>query len=134
QLGINLSVTDVFSPKYNATFSYTYTNSNTDWGDVPSSYTSLVARHQLKAALRYKDKRWSNNLLLTAGLGRNEGWYSGNYFVVDINLGYKFNKHWSSYLKVHNLFNESYEALGSRNIGEFPAYGRTALFGVLYSY
>ena len=134
QIGINLSVTDVFSPKYNATFSYTYTNSNTDWGDMPSSYTSLVARHQLKAALRYKDKRWSNNLLLTAGLGRNEGWYSGNYFVVDINLGYKFNKHWSSYLKVHNLFNESYEALGSRTIGDCPAYGRTALFGVVYSY
>ncbi|MBQ8919007.1 MAG: TonB-dependent receptor, partial [Acidaminococcaceae bacterium] len=32
QQGIQLSVTDAFSPKYNATFSYTYTNSNTDWG------------------------------------------------------------------------------------------------------
>ena len=134
QLGLRLSVTDVFSPKYNATFAYTYTNSDTDWGDKNPSYTDETARHQLQAALRYKDRRWSNNLLLTAGLGRNDSWYSGDYFIVDINLGYKFNKHWSSYLKVHNLFNESYEALGSRNVGEFPAYGRTALFGVVYSY
>ena len=134
QQGIRLAVTSAFSPKYNATFSYTYTNSNTDWGAANPSYTEEVARHQLKATLRYKDKHWSNNLLLTAGLGRNDNWYSGNYFIVDVNLGYKFNKHWSSYLKVHNLFNNSYEILGSRTIGDFPAYGRTALFGVVYSY
>ena len=134
QQGLQLSVTDVFSPKYNATFSYTYTNSNTDWGGRDPSYTSLVARHQVKAALQYKDKRWTNNILLTSGFGRNSGWYSGNYFIVDLNMSYRFNKHWSSYLKVHNLFNNSHEVLGSRNIGEFPAYGRTALLGVVYSY
>lgn len=134
QQGARLAVTSVFSPKYNATFSYTYTNSKTNWGGLDPSYTSEVARHQLKAALRYKDKRWSNNILLTSGFGRNSNWYSGNYFVVDLNMSYKFNKHWSTYLKVHNLFNASYEALGSRNIGDFPAYGRTALFGVIYSY
>ena len=134
QQGIRLAVTSAFSPKYNATFSYTYTNSNTDWGAANPSYTEEVARHQLKATLRYKDKHWSNNLLLTAGLGRNDNWYSGNYFIVDVNLGYKFSKHWSSYLKVHNLFNNSYEILGSRTIGDCPAYGRTALFGVVYSY
>ena len=126
QQGLHLTVTDVFSPKYNATLSYTYTNSKTDWGDKDPSYTSLVARHQVQAALRYKDKHWSNNILLD--------WYSGNYFVVDLNLSYKFSKHWSSYLKVHNLFNNSYEILGSRTIGDCPAYGRTALFGVVYSY
>ena len=134
QQGLRLSVTDVFSPKYNATFSYTYTNSNTDWGGKDPSYTEEVAKHQLQAALRYKDKRWSTNLLLTAGLGRNSEWYSGNYFIVDLNLSYKLGKHWSSYLKVHNLFNDSYEALGSRTLGDIPAYGRTALFGVIYSY
>ena len=134
QQGIQLSVTDAFSPKYNATFSYTYTNSKTDWGDKDPSYTDLAARHQIKAALRYKDSRWSNNILLTSGFGRDKSWYSGNYFVIDVNLGYKFSRHWSSYLKVHNLFNNSYEALGSRTIGDYPAYGRTALFGVIYSY
>ena len=134
QQGLQLSITDVFSPKYNATFSYTYTNSNMDWGDRDPSYTDLVARHQVKAALQYNDKRWTNNILLTSGFGRNSNWYSGNYFVVDLNMSYRFNKHWSSYLKVHNLFNNSYESLGSRNIGEFPAYGRTALLGVVYSY
>ena len=134
QQGLHLTVTDVFSPKYNATLSYTYTNSKTDWGDKDPSYTSLVARHQVQAALRYKDKHWSNNILLTSGFGRNSDWYSGNYFVVDLNLSYKFSKHWSSYLKVHNLFNNSYEMLGSRTIGDCPAYGRTALFGVVYSY
>ena len=102
QQGLHLTVTDVFSPKYNATLSYTYTNSKTDWGDKDPSYTSLVARHQVQAALRYKDKHWSNNILLTSGFGRNSDWYSGNYFVVDLNLSYKFSKHWSSYLKVHN--------------------------------
>lgn len=134
QQGLHLTVTDAFSPKYNATLSYTYTNSKTDWGDKDPSYTSLVARHQVQAALRYKDKHWSNNILLTSGFGRNSDWYSGNYFVVDLNLSYKFSKHWSSYLKVHNLFNNSYEMLGSRTIGDCPAYGRTALFGVVYSY
>ena len=86
QQGLHLTVTDVFSPKYNATLSYTYTNSKTDWGDKDPSYTSLVARHQVQAALRYKDKHWSNNILLTSGFGRNSDWYSGNYFVVDLNL------------------------------------------------
>ena len=134
QQGIQLSVTDIFSPKYNATFSYTYTNSKTDWGGKDPSYADLVARHQVKAAFQYKDSRWNNNILITSGFGRDSGWYSGNYFVVDLNLGYKFSKHWSSYLKIHNLFNNSYEALGSRTIGDHPAYGRTALFGVIYSY
>ena len=134
QQGVRLAITDVFSPKYSATFSYAYTNSNTDWGDKDPSYTEEVAKHQLKATLRYKDKRWSNNILITSGFGRNSAWYSGNYFVVDLNMSYKFNKHWSSYLKVNNLFNNSYEALGSRTIGDVPAYGRTALFGVVYSY
>lgn len=76
QQGLHLTVTDVFSPKYNATLSYTYTNSKTDWGDKDPSYTSLVARHQVQAALRYKDKHWSNNILLTSGFGRNSDWYS----------------------------------------------------------
>ncbi len=134
QQGLQLSVTDTFSPKYNATLSYTYTNSNTDWGDKDPACTDLVARHQVKAALHYKDSRWSNNILLTSGFGRDSNWYSGNYFVVDVNLGYRFSKHWSSYLKIHNLFNDSYEALGSHTIGDCPAYGRTALFGVVYSY
>ena len=134
QQGIQLTLTGTFSPKYNATLSYAYTNSNTDWGDRDPSYTDLVARHQVKAALRYKDSRWSNNILLTSGFGRDSNWYSGNYFVVDVNLGYKFSKHWSSYLKIHNLFNDSYESLGSRTMGDCPAYGRTALFGVVYSY
>lgn len=134
QQGLQLSITDVFSPKYNATFSYTYTNSKMDWGDKDPSYTDLVARHQVKAALQYKDKRWTNNILFTSGFGRNSDWYSGNYFVVDLNMNYKFNKHWSGYLKVRNLFNNSYEAIGSRTRGDCPAYGRTALFGVVYSY
>ncbi|MBO5604856.1 MAG: TonB-dependent receptor [Acidaminococcaceae bacterium] len=134
QQGIQLTLTGAFSPKYNATLSYAYTNSSTDWGDKDPSYTDLVARHQVKAALRYKDSRWSNNILLTSGFGRDSNWYSGNYFVVDVNLGYKFSKHWSSYLKIHNLFNDSYESLGSRTMGDCPAYGRTALFGVVYSY
>ena len=132
--GVQLSLNADFSSKYKASFAYTYTNSNMDWGNADPSYTSLVARHQVTATLRYKDKRWSNNILITSGFGRNSAWYSGNYFVVDLNMSYKFNKHWSSYLKVNNLFNNSYEALGSRTIGDCPAYGRTALFGVVYSY
>lgn len=134
QQGFLLSLTDIFSPKYSGSLSYTYTHSKTNWGAADPSYTEKTAPHQLKASLRYKDGRWNTNLYFTAGAGRDKDWYSGNYYLVDATVNYTFNKHWSSYVKILNLLDESYELLGSRSIGEYPAYGRTALFGVVYSY
>lgn len=134
QQGLLLSLTNTFSSRYSSSLSYTYTHSHTDWGNTEPAYTEKTAPHQLKASLRYKDDRWSTNLHFTAGAGRDKDWYSGNYYLVDANVNYTFNKHWSSYLKVLNLLDESYEQLGSRSIGEYPAYGRTVLFGIAYSY
>lgn len=134
QQGLRFSLTDAFSDKYSSHLAYTFTHSRVKWGAENPVYTEEVAPHLLQAALRYKDARWANNLLLTAGLGRDSEWYSGDYFLVDANVNYTFNKHWSSYLKLRNLLNADYEILGSRNEGEFPGRGRTMLLGVTYSY
>mgnify|MGYP001525032200 FL=1 len=134
QQGLRFSLTDAFSDKYSGHLAYTFTHSRVKWGAENPVYTEEVAPHLLQAALRYKDARWANNLLLTAGLGRDSEWYSSDYFLVDANVNYTFNKHWSSYLKLRNLLNADYEILGSRNEGEFPGRGRTMLLGVTYSY
>ena len=43
-------------------------------------------------------------------------------------------KTWSGYLKLRNLLDESQEDGGSRTLGDCPAYGRTALVGVIWEY
>ena len=133
--GLQLAIDHRFSPKYSLNASYAYTHLDTDYGDgIDRFYTDEVAPHQFKAMAKYKDSRWTNSLLFTAGLGRDDNYFSGNYYVLDANVNYKFNKHWSSYVKLRNLLNESYETLGSREIGGVPAWGRTALFGFEYTY
>ena len=132
--GLRFSLTDSFSDKYSGNVSYTFTHSKTKWGAEDPAYTEDVAPHLLQAALRYKDARWANNLLVTAGLGRDSQWYSGDYFLMDANINYTFNQHWSAYLKLRNLLNADYEILGSSHYGEFPGSGRTMLLGVTYNY
>ena len=133
--GLQLAFAHRFSPKYSMNASYAYTHLETDYGaGIDRFYTDEVAPHQFKAMAKYKDSRWTNSLLFTAGIGRDDNYFSGNYYVLDANVNYKFNKHWSSYVKLRNLLNESYETLGSREIGGVPAWGRTALFGFEYTY
>ena len=96
---------------------------------------NAVAPNSYKAVLTYHDDRWTNNLMLTAGTGRSGNYYSGSYYVWDANLNYKISDDWSTYLKLYNITNESYEKLGSLiEPGDVPAYGRTVLMGMEYTF
>ena len=133
--GLQLTWEDQFSSRYGLTASYAWTRTDTTYGSgIEARYTDEVAPHAIKAALTYKDRRWTNSLLFQAGWGRDKGWYTGNAFTLDANFNYRFNKHWSTYLKLRNLLDESYEDVGSRTLGDCPAYGRTALLGVIWEY
>ena len=130
--GIQLTYEEQFSPKYSLSASYAWTRTDTTYGgDIDPQYTDEVAPHTFKTGLTYKDARWTNSLLFVSQWGRDRGWYTGNSHTLDANFNYRFNAHWSSYLKLRNLLDESYEDVGSRTLGDCPAYGRTALLGFI---
>ena len=132
--GIQVTWEDQFSPKYGLTASYAWTRTDTTYGSgIDPQYTDEAVPHAVKAALTYRDKRWTNSLLFQAAWGRDKSWYTGNAFTLDANVNYKVNQHWSAWLKLRNLLDESYEDVGSRTLGDCPAYGRTALVGVTYA-
>ena len=72
--------------------------------------------------------------MFTAGTGRDSNYYTGSYYVWDANLNYKISDDWSTYLKLYNITNESYEKLGSLFVGDVPAYGRTVIMGMEYNF
>ena len=132
--GLQLTWEDRFSPRYGLTASYAWTRTDTTCGGgIDPRYTDEVAPHAFKTALTYQDSRWTNSLLFQAAWGRDKGWYTGNAYTLDANFNYRFNSRWSAWLKLRNLLDESYEDVGSRALGDCPAYGRTALMGVTYT-
>ena len=81
------------------------------------------------------DDTWHNNILLNAVSGRDTNYYSdSNYYILDANLNYKINDQWSTYLKLANITNVSYETIGSFLDGDCPAPGRTVLMGMEYNF
>lgn len=134
--GFTVDLQHRFSDKYSSSLSFTRTVAHTDYGDGLGDRTdySSVAPTSWKAALSYTDSRWNNNLLLTAVSGRDDSYYSGDYLLADLNMNYKISDQWNTYLKLHNITNESYEDIGSYLEGDCPAPGRTALMGVEYSF
>ena len=133
--GLQLTYEQQFSSKYAMTASYAWTRTDTTYGkEIDPAYTDEVAPHSFKTSLTYHDSRWTNSLLFTAEWGRDKKWYTGNAYILDANVNYRFNDHWSAYLKLRNLLNESYEDVGSITAGDCPAYGRTALIGLTWQF
>ena len=134
--GIQFDINKQFSDKYSASLGYAYTHTETDYGDGFGGQTdvSAIAPQNYKAVVSYHDDKWTNNFMLTAGFGRDSDYYSGNYCVLDANYNYKISDQWTTYLKLANITNESYELLGSSIIGDVPASGRTALMGMEYNF
>ena len=133
--GFSVDLAHQFSDKYKGSLSFTRTIAHTDYGQGNMTELSDFAPISWKAALSYGDDRWHNSLLLTAASGRDDRYFSGNYLLVDANVNYKFDDQWSTYLKLRNLTNESYETLGSYYFnGDIPAPGRTALMGIEYNF
>lgn len=134
--GIQFDINKQFSNKYSASLGYAYTHTETDYGNGFGGQTdvSAIAPQSYKAVISYHDDNWANNFMVTAGFGRDDNYYSGNYCVLDANFNYKISDQWTTYLKLANITNESYELLGSSIIGDVPASGRTMLMGMEYSF
>lgn len=132
--GYQLDITKKFSDKYSGSLGYARTITHTDYGNGNQTDADNLAPNSYKATFSYQDDNWHNNLLLTAASGRDNAYYSGNYFIIDANLNYKIDEQWSTYLKLLNLTNESYENLGSIFTDDCPASGRTVLMGMEYTF
>ncbi len=134
--GFQFDVSHDFSDKYSASFSYARTITHTDFGEGNQVDANAVAPNSYKATVSYKDDHWHNNLMMTAATGRDDRAYSGDYFVVDANFNYKIDEQWTTYLKLANITNESYENIGSffAYEGDCPAPGRTVLMGMEYTF
>lgn len=119
--GLNVNLTTKLSPVTTADFGYTYMDSrdqnNNDIGDP---------RHSFHINLSIRNGKISQNIL---GTYQDE---SGNTFsrvssrfLVDTNTTYALDKDTALFLKVNNLFNKKYQ-----DVKDYPADGRTVLFGV----
>lgn len=132
--GFQLDYTQEFSPKYDMTLSYAHTSTKTDFGNHEQTDVNAVAPNSYKMRFSYHDDIWHNNLLFTGVSGRDHSYYDSSYFIIDANFNYKINDNWSTYLKLANLTNESYEKIGSIIDGYCPANGRTVLLGMEYNF
>ena len=135
--GFQLEYNKIFSPKYDMSLAYTRTITHTDFADGNGNQTDVnaVAPSSYKLRFSYHDDTWHNNILLNAVSGRDTNYYSdSNYYILDANLNYKINDQWSTYLKLANITNVSYETIGSFLDGDCPAPGRTVLMGMEYTF
>lgn len=129
--GFQLEYNKIFSPKYDMSLAYTRTITHTDFADGNGNQTDVnaIAPSSYKLRFSYHDDTWHNNILLNAISGRDT-----NYYILDANLNYKINDQWSTYLKLANITNVSYETIGSFLDGDCPAPGRTVLMGMEYTF
>ena len=135
--GFQLEYNKIFSPKYDMSLAYTRTIAHTDFADGNGNQTDVnaIAPSSYKLRFSYHDDTWHNNILLNAVSGRDTNYYSdSNYYILDANLNYKINDQWSTYLKLANITNVSYETIGSFLDGDCPAPGRTVLMGMEYNF
>ena len=135
--GFQLEYNKIFSPKYDMSLAYTRTITHTDFADGNGNQTDVnaIAPSSYKLRFSYHDDTWHNNILLNAVSGRDTNYYSdSNYYILDANLNYKINDQWSTYLKLANITNVSYETIGSFLDGDCPAPGRTVLMGMEYTF
>ncbi len=132
--GYQIDISKTFSDKYFASLAYARTITHTDYGNGNETDINSTAPNSYKASLNYHDDNWSNNLFFTSVSGRDNSYTEKNYFVIDANLNYKINSQWSTYLKLLNITNESYETIGSIFTDDCPAPGRTALMGIEYNF
>ena len=134
--GFQFDINKNFSDKYSASFGYARTITHTDFNDGNGNQTDVnsVAPNSYKLAVKYQDDNWHNNLLVTAVSGRDNSYANSDYFVIDTNLNYKIDEQWSTYLKLLNITNESYETLGAYFNEDCPAVGRTVLMGMEYTF
>lgn len=135
--GFQLEYNKIFSPKYDMSLAYTRTIAHTDFADGNGNQTDVnaIAPSSYKLRFSYHDDTWHNNILLNAVSGRDTHYYSdSNYYILDANLNYKINDQWSTYLKLANITNVSYETIGSFLDGDCPAPGRTVLMGMEYTF
>lgn len=135
--GFQLEYNKIFSPKYDMSLAYTRTITHTDFADGNGNQTDVnaIAPSSYKLRFSYHDDTWHNNILLNAVSGRDTNYYSdSNYYILDANLNYKINDQWSTYLKLANITNVSYETIGSFLDGDCPAPGRTVLMGMEYNF
>lgn len=135
--GFQLEYNKIFSPKYDMSLAYTRTIAHTDFANGNGNQTDVnaIAPSSYKLRFSYHDDTWHNNILLNAVSGRDTHYYSdSNYYILDANLNYKINDQWSTYLKLANITNVSYETIGSFLDGDCPAPGRTVLMGMEYTF
>ena len=135
--GFQLEYNKIFSPKYDMSLAYTRTITHTDFADGNGNQTDVnaIAPSSYKLRFSYHDDTWHNNILLNAISGRDTNYYSdSNYYILDANLNYKINDQWSTYLKLANITNVSYETIGSFLDGDCPAPSRTVLMGMEYTF
>jgi Fe(3+) dicitrate transport protein len=112
------------------------------WGDVrPGDELPYVPEHQLRTTAGVAGESWRVNLAANyvgrmravAGQGAYlPGETIDSHLVWDVLGRWHFTEHFSSYLKVDNLFDETYVA-ARRPAGARPGLERTAYLGLTFS-
>ncbi|NIL93155.1 MAG: TonB-dependent receptor [Woeseiaceae bacterium] len=134
---INLEYTWTTQAEFRSAF-----DSNFDpWGDVQvGDELPYIPEHQLRAAAGIDAERWRVNvaanylsqLRTKAGQGAFDPAESIDSRIVwDAMASWRFTEHVSAYLKVDNLFDETYIA-ARRPAGVRPGLPRTAYLGITY--
>lgn len=153
ELSVDFAATDVFAGvdvplsfqytwTYEAEFENSFESDFEPWGDVQAGdELPYIPEHQLRATGALEHERWNVNLAANyigkmrtvAGQGAFVAAETIDSHVVwDFLARWRFTESLSSYIKVDNLFDETYVA-ARRPAGLRPGLERTAYLGVTFS-
>ncbi|MCH4187766.1 MAG: TonB-dependent receptor [Megasphaera sp.] len=128
--GIEISMNKTINPSWDYELGYSYIHSKVDNGTGMEYDKENNQPNGYRAGLHYHHKAWKANLLMTAGTGRNDTYYTNNSYITwDASVSYDVNKDTTIYALCNNLANEGYDLYH-----QYPAAGRYWQAGVRYTF
>jgi vitamin B12 transporter len=128
--GLEISMNKTINPSWDYELGYSYIHSKIDTGDGMGFDTENNQPNGYHAGIHYHHNAWKANLLMTAGTGRNDTYYTNNSYIRwDADVSYDINANTTMYVLCNNFSNEGYDLYH-----QYPSAGRYWQAGVKYTF
>lgn len=128
--GIEFSMNKTVNSKWDYEIGYSYIHSKIDTGSGMKFDMENNQPNGYHGGVHFHNKAWKANLLMTAGTGRNDTYYTNNSFIRwDASVSYDVNPNTTVYMVCDNLANQGYDLYH-----QYPMSGRYWQAGVKYTF
>ncbi len=130
--GMEISMDKIINDAWSYELGYSYIHAKIDEGDGKGLHKDETFNRPngYHAGIRYHKNKWSANILMNAGTGRDREYYRhGSYVTWDASVSYDVDKALTVYAQVQNMTNEGYDLYHN-----YPVAGRFWLVGAKYTF